>query len=113
MASQEIEALSAALARLPGLGPRSARRAVLWLIKRRETALVHLLDALESVREGLVECQTCGNVDTTNPCGVCTDSRRDQRFQRRHCEVGRAHENDLHAGYSISTQTFRFKEVLP
>ena len=79
MASQEIEALSAALARLPGLGPRSARRAVLWLIKRRETALVHLLDALESVREGLVECQTCGNVDTTNPCGVCTDSRRDAR----------------------------------
>ena len=79
MASQEIEALSAALARLPGLGPRSARRAVLWLIKRRETALVHLVDALERVREGLVECGTCGNVDTTNPCGVCTDSRRDAR----------------------------------
>ncbi|WP_295630923.1 recombination mediator RecR [Novosphingobium sp.] len=79
MASQEIEALSAALARLPGLGPRSARRAVLWLIKRRETALPALLDALERVRDGLVECQTCGNVDTTNPCGVCTDPRRDAR----------------------------------
>ena len=79
MASQEIEALSAALARLPGLGPRSARRAVLWLIKRRETSLVHLLDALERVRDGLVECTTCGNVDTTNPCGVCTDPRRDAR----------------------------------
>ena len=79
MASQEIEALSAALARLPGLGPRSARRAVLWLIKRRETALLHLLDALERVREGLVECQACGNVDTTNPCGICTDPRRDAR----------------------------------
>ena len=79
MASQEIEALSAALARLPGLGPRSARRAVLWLIKRRETALAHLLDALEQVRERLVECRTCGNVDTTDPCGICTDPRRDVR----------------------------------
>ncbi|MFM5930463.1 MAG: recombination mediator RecR [Novosphingobium sp.] len=79
MASQEIEDLSAALARLPGLGPRSARRAVLWLVKRRETALVQLLGALEQVQERLVECQTCGNVDTSNPCGVCTDPRRDAR----------------------------------
>ena len=79
MASQEIETLTSALARLPGLGPRSARRAVLWLIKRRETALVTLLGALEAVREGLVECATCGNVDTTNPCAICTDPRRDQR----------------------------------
>jgi recombination protein RecR len=79
MASQEIEALTSALARVPGLGPRSARRAVLWLIKRRETALVQLLGALEAVREGLIECQTCGNVDTANPCGICTDPRRDQR----------------------------------
>lgn len=79
MASQEIEALTSALARVPGLGPRSARRAVLWLIKRRETALVQLLGALEAVREGLIECQTCGNVDTADPCGICTDPRRDQR----------------------------------
>ncbi|WP_067733640.1 recombination mediator RecR [Novosphingobium naphthalenivorans] len=79
MASQEIETLTAALSRLPGLGPRSARRAVLWLIKRRETALVQLLDALAAVRETLVECETCGNVDTANPCGICTDPRRDRR----------------------------------
>ena len=79
MASAEIETLTAALARLPGLGPRSARRAVLWLIKRREGALVQLLEALDAVREGLVECQTCGNVDTSDPCGICTDQRRDQR----------------------------------
>jgi recombination protein RecR len=79
MASQEIETLTAALSRLPGLGPRSARRAVLWLIKRRETSLVQLLSALEAVREGLVECDLCGNVDTTNPCGICTDPRRDSR----------------------------------
>jgi recombination protein RecR len=79
MASQEIETLTSALARLPGLGPRSARRAVLWLIKRRETALPQLLEALAAVGEGLVECVTCGNVDTSNPCGICSDPRRDQR----------------------------------
>lgn len=79
MASQEIETLTQALARLPGLGPRSARRAVLWLIKRRETALVQLLDALEGVSEQLVECGTCGNVDTTDPCAICADPRRDAR----------------------------------
>jgi recombination protein RecR len=79
MASQEIETLTSALSRLPGLGPRSARRAVLWLIKRRETALVQLLEALEAVRERLVECQTCGNVDTADPCAICTDQRRDVR----------------------------------
>ena len=77
MASQEIEGLTAALSRLPGLGPRSARRAVLWLIKRRETALVQLLAALEAVRHALIECQSCGNVDTANPCAICTDPRRD------------------------------------
>jgi recombination protein RecR len=79
MASQEIETLTSALSRLPGFGPRSARRGVLWLIKRRETALVQLLAALEAVREGLVECQTCGNVDTSDPCAICADPRRDQR----------------------------------
>ncbi len=79
MASQEIEALANALARLPGLGPRSARRAVLWLIKRRETGLTQLVNALNAVQGRLVECETCGNVDTTNPCGICTDPRRDDR----------------------------------
>ena len=79
MASQEIETLTAALAKLPGLGPRSARRAVLWLIKRRESALGELLEALDAVREGLVECQTCGNVDTSDPCAICADPRRDPR----------------------------------
>ncbi|MBV1917224.1 MAG: recombination mediator RecR [Sphingomonadaceae bacterium] len=79
MASQEIETLTSALSRLPGLGPRSARRAVLWLIKRRETALPQLLDALDAVRETLIECASCGNVDTTDPCGICSDPRRDAR----------------------------------
>jgi recombination protein RecR len=79
MASQEIEALTGALARLPGLGPRSARRAVLWLVKRRESALVQLVEALRGVAASLVECATCGNVDTQNPCAICADPRRDPR----------------------------------
>ena len=79
MASQEIEALSASLARLPGLGPRSARRAVLWLVKNREAALPALLDALSAVSDTLVECSICGNVDTRDPCGICSDPRRDAK----------------------------------
>ncbi len=79
MASQEIEALTGALARLPGLGPRSARRAVLHLVKKREGALVPLLAALQAVEERLATCSTCGNVDTTDPCAICADPRRDAR----------------------------------
>ncbi|RGP40905.1 Recombination protein RecR [Altererythrobacter insulae] len=79
MASQEIENLAGALARLPGLGPRSARRAVLWLVKNREQALPALLDALGLVQNTLIECEVCGNVDTRNPCGICSDPRRDQK----------------------------------
>jgi len=79
MASQEIETLAQVLARLPGLGPRSARRAVLWLIKRRDTSLGQLRDALEVLQDRLVECTTCGNVDTSDPCAICADPRRDAR----------------------------------
>ncbi|RJF91417.1 recombination mediator RecR [Sphingomonas cavernae] len=79
MASPEIETLTQALARLPGLGPRSARRAVLHLLKKREGAMAPLLRALEAVNERLATCDICGNVDTSNPCGVCTDPRRDSR----------------------------------
>ncbi len=79
MASSDIEALVQQLARLPGLGPRSARRAVLHLIKRREVAMAPLLAALGRVNDTLVTCSTCGNVDTIDPCGICIDPRRDQR----------------------------------
>ncbi|MEL7188392.1 MAG: recombination mediator RecR [Pseudomonadota bacterium] len=79
MASQEIEGLSQILAKLPGLGPRSARRAVLWLVKNRDHALPALLEALDAVSETLVECSICGNVDTSDPCGICTDHRRDAK----------------------------------
>jgi recombination protein RecR len=77
MASPEIDALTQALARLPGLGPRSARRAVLHLLKRRETALAPLVAALQAVERALVTCGRCGNVDTRDPCAVCTDPHRD------------------------------------
>jgi len=79
MASPEIEALTQALARLPGLGPRSARRAVLHLLKKRDAALGPLREALTAVDERLENCSICGNVDTTNPCAICADARRDQR----------------------------------
>ncbi|HEX5536854.1 MAG TPA: recombination mediator RecR [Sphingobium sp.] len=79
MASSEIEALAQALSRLPGLGPRSARRAVLYLLKKREVALGPLLRALEEVNAKLATCSVCGNVDTSNPCGICIDPRRDTR----------------------------------
>ena len=80
MASQEIEALVQALSRLPGLGPRSARRAVLHLLKKREGAMTPLLRALETVNERLSTCSLCGNVDTADPCSICTDQRRDTRM---------------------------------
>jgi recombination protein RecR len=80
MASSEIEALTQALARLPGLGPRSARRAVLHLLKKREVAMAPLLRALEKVNENLAVCSNCGNVDTTDPCSICADPRRDSRL---------------------------------
>jgi recombination protein RecR len=80
MASPEIDALTQALARLPGLGPRSARRAVLHLLKKREVAMAPLLRALEKVNERLAVCGNCGNVDTIDPCTICADPRRDARL---------------------------------
>ena len=80
MASREIDALTQALARLPGLGPRSARRAVLHLLKKREGALAPLRRALEQVSDNLATCSICGNVDTSDPCTVCADPRRDARL---------------------------------
>jgi len=80
MASREIEQLTQALARLPGLGPRSARRAVLHLMKKREGALEPLLAALQTVSAKLSSCGTCGNLDTADPCSNCRDPRRDDRL---------------------------------
>lgn len=79
MASQEIDALAGALSKLPGLGPRSARRVVLHLMKKRESVLQPLLRALEDVEARLKVCGICGNIDTIDPCGICADPRRDEK----------------------------------
>jgi len=73
----EIEQLIQLLARLPGLGPRSARRAVLHLIKKKEALMMPLSAALDRAVETVRICEICGNVDTRSPCGICTDPRRD------------------------------------
>jgi recombination protein RecR len=77
-AGPEIERLIQLLARLPGLGPRSARKAALSLIKRRNDLLVPLSDALKQAVDTIVTCSTCGNVDTVSPCTICQDERRDR-----------------------------------
>jgi recombination protein RecR len=77
VAGPEIERLIALLARLPGLGPRSARRAALHLIKKREALMAPLAAALDTAMEKIQICRTCGNIDTQNPCTICTDARRD------------------------------------
>jgi recombination protein RecR len=73
----EIERLIQLLARLPGLGPRSARRAALHLIRKREELLAPLAEAMQVARDKIVTCSTCGNVDTCDPCTICQDGRRD------------------------------------
>ena len=77
MAGPEIERLIQLLARLPGLGPRSARRAALFLIKKREPLMMPLTSALQTAMEKISVCGVCGNIDSLNPCTVCTDPRRD------------------------------------
>src|SRR5438128_10092505 len=77
VAGPEIERLIQLLARLPGLGPRSARRAALHLIKKREALMTPLSAALQVAIDKIQVCRVCGNIDSQNPCTVCTDPRRD------------------------------------
>lgn len=77
MIGSEIERLIQLLAKLPGLGPRSARRAALYLIKRREALLDPLAKALAEAAERVRSCSRCGNIDTIDPCAICADARRD------------------------------------
>jgi recombination protein RecR len=74
----EIERLIALLARLPGLGHRSARKAALALIKRREDLLQPLAVALNEAAQKIIACPSCGNIDTVSPCTICQDPRRDR-----------------------------------
>ncbi|MEM9144606.1 MAG: recombination mediator RecR [Pseudomonadota bacterium] len=73
----EIEQLIELMAKLPGLGPRSARRAALALVKKRERLLVPLSQSLSVVAQSVRQCQTCGNLATAEECDICTDHRRD------------------------------------
>ncbi|ACS50606.1 MULTISPECIES: recombination mediator RecR [Bartonella] len=77
IAGPEIERLIQILSRIPGLGPRSARRAALHLIKKKETLLEPLGAAIQAAIEKVGICSVCGNVDTIDPCSICTDLRRD------------------------------------
>ena len=77
IAGPEIERLIQLLSKLPGLGPRSARRAALHLVKKREQLLGPLADAMQIARERIITCDTCGNIDTISPCTLCSDTRRD------------------------------------
>ncbi len=77
VAGPEIERLIQLLARLPGLGPRSARRAALHLIRKRETLLQPLAEAMRVAEERIVVCSVCGNIDTRDPCTICADPGRD------------------------------------
>ena len=73
---QDIEDLIGLLSKLPGLGPRSARRAVLHLIKKRKQHLIPLADAMKRVGQSAKECLNCGNIDTADICPICQDERR-------------------------------------
>lgn len=77
VAGPEIERLIQLLAKLPGLGPRSARRAALHLIRKREELLGPLAEAMARAKDTIRTCSACGNVDTLDPCSVCRDPRRD------------------------------------
>lgn len=77
MVGPEIERLIQLLSRLPGLGPRSARRAALRLVEKRETLLVPLGQAMAEAAAKVRTCSVCGNFDTIDPCAICADHRRD------------------------------------
>ncbi len=79
-AGPEIERLIQLLARLPGLGPRSARRAALHLVKKREQLLTPLAETTRVAAERIVTCSVCGNIDTSDPCAICADGDRDARI---------------------------------
>jgi recombination protein RecR len=80
MIAGDLERLIQLLARLPGLGPRSARRAVLHLMKKRESLMLPLAEAMARAAESVQVCATCGNLDSRDPCGICEDPTRDQRI---------------------------------
>ncbi len=79
-AGPEIERLIALLSKLPGLGPRSGRRAALALLKKRDTLLAPLTAALVDAQAKVRTCSVCGSLDTSDPCAICSDATRDNRL---------------------------------
>src|SRR5690606_1044489 len=77
MTGPEIERLIGLLAKLPGLGPRSARRAALYLLKRRESVMLPLSKLLDETAAAVVNCSVCGTLDAHDPCAICADPARD------------------------------------
>ncbi len=75
---QEIEILIQNLAKLPGFGPRSARRAALHILKNKQKILKPLENSLTNAAKNVVDCEVCGNIDSQNPCQICTSTHRDE-----------------------------------
>ncbi len=80
MAGQDIEKLIKLASKLPSLGTRSARRIVLHLIKKRDSVLLPLIEALQDVAENIKSCEICGNFDTTSPCSICSSEKREKNI---------------------------------
>ena len=78
--SNEINNLEVLFSRLPGLGPRSARRIVLYLLKRKDTLMPSLTASLTLAMKNIVSCSSCGNIDITDPCSICQDIKRDHNL---------------------------------
>ena len=79
MIGSEIDQLIISIAKLPGLGRRSAQRIALHLLKHKEKSLKSLMEALKEASSRIINCDSCGNIDTLNPCSICQDRRRDRR----------------------------------
>ena len=77
MPHSDIDELIRLFSKLPGLGPRSARRVVLHLVRQKDTLMGPLANTLTSAMTSICTCATCGNLDTVDPCHICTDARRD------------------------------------
>ncbi|MFN7038143.1 MAG: recombination mediator RecR [Alphaproteobacteria bacterium] len=78
MAQNEIDRLVYLFSRIPGLGPRSSRRAVLHLMKYRESLMIPLADSIRNTANSIKTCQNCFNLDVLSPCTICSSPKRDQ-----------------------------------
>ncbi|MBP5343521.1 MAG: recombination protein RecR [Alphaproteobacteria bacterium] len=78
MAAPQIEQLIHLMSKIPGFGPRSARRAVLHLMNKKEGVLIPLITSMQAVADNIKKCPVCGNMDTMEPCSLCSDIKRDE-----------------------------------